>query len=256
MDEVLVSKPWIRKIIEMSAAPVFNRGVFASQAFWVLGVDEETFRELEQTRLKIIKVFPDPIVYYFGIGNIWRVGIDLIYPLLATDFAKLIATDLWPEDIDPKDPALFAKFIQSVTLNLVLVNEIDQEEIEFEMVNDRCFRARFIYQEKEREIIFYPKFDATRYLPREIEAGFDVLFTRHTGLVFFNMRNSVRRDILDFLSLGGFTIFQETVPDKNNLLEKIKQRKQVLGENFSGIIFELNSEEPFLADRLMCFIKK
>lgn len=244
-------KDWVQNIIDLSGQGRKNE--FIPHVFWALGVTERTFTQAERTKDIIAGLTANPVVYYFGAGSIARLNIDIIYPLAATDFSLLFAVDREPRDANSGD--LYPKFIQSVTLNLSLIDEIRQEDIFFEKLTHCEFRAVFDYEKISREVRFFSCFDATRNSPAMISGGYHVLFTRRTGSLFSLFNTEVREYVLRHLCRGGMAIFQELVSDQMDIGEKAIERQRWLGESFENILNESALIKEGFADELICFKK-
>ena len=208
----LTLKSWARNLLSLWHSFLDLKIIPSPQFFWQMG-DEQLFSELELAREMVKSVVPNPVVYYPGIGNIGKAGIDLIYPLAATDFSRLVAVDTGPYGYDPHS---YERFVQAVTLNLALVSAVDQEKIDFQKINDNEFKAFFSFEERLRELHFFANFDATLKYPQTLENGFQVFFTRKTNSLFrHNTQNSIPESLHDgfmnFLAKNGLGIFQEIV---------------------------------------------
>lgn len=260
-DLKLTLKPWVRNLLAIWQDFTDRKIIPSVQIFWTMG-NEFLFEEIEKAREVVKSLDEHPIVYYPGIGNIGRAGLDLIYPLAVTDFSKLIAVDRGPYDGEVQN---YEKFIQAVALNLSLVSEINQEEISFQMVSENEFKAFFTFEGLKREVHFFANFDATRKYPSMLQDGYQALFTRRTNVLFMKkVANSIpaqlRDEFMNFLVPGGIVIFQEIMGiDENELefIERIGERKAWLGTNFEHILLgkeDLNVKK--CVEQLICFRKR
>jgi hypothetical protein len=157
----LTLKSWARNLLSVWRLLANGKLVPSPQFLWQIG-SEDLFREIEMAREIVKSISPSPIVYYPGVGNIGRAGLDIIYPLTVTDFSELIAVDTGPYGSDQYN---YERFIQAVTLNLSLVGAIEQEEIIFRKEGDDEFRAAFPFEDRQRELHFFSNFDATLKYP-------------------------------------------------------------------------------------------
>ena len=253
----LTLKSWARNLLSVWQFLANNKLVPSSQFFWQIG-GKDLFREIELAREIVQSINPNPIVYYPGIGNIGRAGLDIIYPLAVTDFSKLIGADIGPYKPDPHN---YERFVQAVSLNLSLIGTIEQEEIAFQKIGDDEFRTIFPFEGRQRELHLFSNFDATLKYPTELKNGFQAFFTRRTNGLF--CRNAVgsisehlRAELMNFLTGNGLVIFQEIMGHDKNLefKERVAERKLWLGDNFEFAPLGLKMHKSW--ERLMCFRKK
>jgi hypothetical protein len=244
----LVSRPKTRKEIQLAIVKgiiekhdrLFNCSVF--------GQDEGGCIDIQNIREIITYFFSQPRVYYFGIGNVSH-GLDLIVPLLATDFQTLIGTDIFP--------AAFDNFQQAVKANLALTGEVDLAKIKFKQVTEDRFEANFVYKNRKREVICIFNFDAEKNYPSELKKGYEVLFTRRTGTVFSGLSFKTMRGLFDNLVFQGLVAFDEQVfcyIDKNRVFSKKEFLEIDLRDYFSTDSRWFKEFERFRYRRI--FIKK
>jgi len=248
-------KPWVLNLIKLFY-DWQARGYpdFPPYIFWNISGGEEFFEDLGRLKTEIKKSHPFPSVYYIGMGNISRLNLDLIYPLLITDFSKLVAVD-----IEPREEGLFfEKFIQSVTLNLAMVDEIEQSNIAFEKISEKRFGIKFLYEDRERELDLSVQFDATKNFPEKLKNGYDILFTRRANSLFWknsisSIPEAVKDEFAGLLKIGGIAIFQEIVGDRVDFKKRIKEQKEWLGRDFK-LCFASRATDS-LSEKLTCFKK-
>jgi hypothetical protein len=151
--------------------------------------------------------------YYYAIGGGAVAGglgtekIDLVSPLLATDFDVLIASDLGRYSAATermiRNELAFIDGLKAWDKNVVVTNKIKDEE---------TVEVTFPYAGRERKVkIFYGK-DARREHPlAELKDGYDVLYQRGWPVGFYTMDRDVKRALLE--PLKGFLVL-ETVSSR------------------------------------------
>lgn len=251
----LAQKPWVRKLIAQYDDLRFRRLLPCPPwAFWTVSGGDSLFFDIQKVREEVGCLAQNPVVYYAGCGNIGRLNIDIIYPLLATNFSKLVAAD-----IGPREPgSSFNKFIQAVTLNLSFIDEIDQERISFKQFRKNKFLARFVYEGIPREIHFYAQFDATLNWPEELEEGYQAFFTRKANALFAptytsRIPEAVRDGFLKHLAPGGLLVFQEIVRSNSDFRQRILELKNWLGDGYE--LCRVSQNNDYLFEKLSCFKK-
>ena len=246
-------KPWVRNLIALFLN--WRSRELVPHVFQALSGGERAFSDIQRVRNMAHESVPRPKVYYVGIGNIGSLNLDLLYPLLATDFSELTAVDMGPR----QSGLFFDKFIQAVTLNLSLVDEINQEEISFSMLSEDIFSAGFIYDGMSRRVNMHINFDATASLPPELSRGYQVLFTRRTNALFAPgfinaIPEETKNAMLSFLAPQGLAVFQELVGDEWDIQHRTGELLRWLGDDFEVKFASADGEPSY--DKIMCFGRK
>lgn len=258
----LLLRPLIQHMLNIPALCKEGKMGASMQSLWAL-LSKRIILEAEKVQEIIGRSFPNPIVYYIGIGNIERLNLDILAPLVVTDFSRLIGVDIGPYK---KEESYYEDFIRALTLNLAVVNEINQEKISFEKLGNTKFSARFPYRGLTREVLFYAKFDAGVSFPEELGAGFQVFFTRQTNDLFCRLSRgkipeNIRDQIMNLLDSRGLAIFQEIVgldEDNSEFKKSFQGRLEWLGKEFKSLSIKIDESQlaVFSFERLICFRKK
>ncbi len=158
---------------------------------------------------KLLSYFiPDPAVYYFGIGH-QAVNLDIIGPLLFTDFSVLYGTDIVSTS--------FVLFREAVGENLSVIPTINPNDITFIEHARDTYEARFLYHGKERRVRCLFGFDARFGVPdlwRENPPC--VIFTRRTGQLFSQIDPRMKTTLFNLLSPNGFLILDRWFLDRES----------------------------------------
>ncbi len=150
------------------------------------------------------------IVYYYGIGGgisshqAGAENIDIVSPLLATDFTHLVSFD--------KARGNFASFKSKVKKEIGNIQGVTLRDEDLRQLEEQHFRVTFTYQGKERTVdVFYDR-DAAREFPEGLAKGYHVLYSRGMPVVFRDMDRSVRRRLYESLIPGkGMMVLENFV---------------------------------------------
>ncbi|MBN2143945.1 MAG: hypothetical protein JW774_04900 [Candidatus Aureabacteria bacterium] len=156
--------------------------------------------------------FRDPVVYYFGIGGGKAVSaegyqpIDILSPLIASDFSLLIGSDI--------SKGNFRAFVSLVKRELGQLPGIEMGDVSFsELTKDAEFQVDFMFMGKSRTIRIYYNVDSTKEGPsalnKSLRKGFQVLFSRGIpGIIPDMVRGKTMEKLLGNLSDGGLLFLE------------------------------------------------
>ena len=181
----------------------------------------EYLQWLERSKNKIIELAGPQkslIAYYYAIGGglVQRPGagaedIDIVSPLLATDFTLLIGSDIARGD--------FGIFKSKVKKNLGFLADVDLDSISFDQGIERIdednyafFTAEFIYLNKLRKVKVYYGMDAKRAHPDELRKGYNVLYSRGNPGLTLEIPKSVMSGLISYLIKDAGFIIMENLP--------------------------------------------
>lgn len=146
------------------------------------------------------------LVYYYGIGggrSPYVSGvemIDIISPLLATDFNRMVSFD--------KGLPGFNLFKIAVLKELKIIG-LKPGDVSFEQLDQNSFKCSFNYQNKLRVVTVTYNQDAKKAYPQELEQGYNVLYSRGMPAVFPEMEKKVKDRLLNvLLSPGGLIVME------------------------------------------------
>ncbi|MDD5617458.1 MAG: hypothetical protein PHG69_00015, partial [Candidatus Omnitrophica bacterium] len=146
------------------------------------------------------------VVAYYGIGGgLAPVSggvekIDIVSPLISTNFDRLIGWDFGKPNFD--------LFKIKVIEELKVITVLNPQDIEFAQVSQDTFRVTFPYQGKQREVeVSYDK-DATKYAPQELRNGYHVLYSRGLPGAFAKIAAPVKTELLNNLVGGGIAVME------------------------------------------------
>ena len=154
---------------------------------------------------------PNPVVYYYGIGGVkarHALGyqdIDIISPLLSTDFSLLIASDFGSIDFET-----FKLAVRKETNKL----GINFDEVSFVKKNRDLFEVSFTFQGKKRVMRIYYNVDSTKKIKGDLRGeldsleGLDVLYTRGIPFVYKKMRRRTKAYLFSKVKPQGFAIME------------------------------------------------
>lgn len=131
-------------------------------------------------------------VYYIGIGP-FADNVDVISPLLSTNYTQLIAVD--------KAPLTFKNFEDNIHVSLSKANPKGIKNIKIKKLDPsiKKYGINFTYKGREREVTIYYNKDASNYLPKEVKKGYDTIYSRWMyGKL--ESKKEIRKDWLKYLN--------------------------------------------------------
>jgi len=118
-------------------------------------------------------VIARPKVYYVGFGSSGlfdRFGtFDLLGTLLETDFHELIGVEY--------DSIQFQSFKDLTRLHLAGLVPLSSIEFSVDQKDPKAYIASFFYRGRKRTVKVYYNYDGLKGIPKEIQAGFNVLIS-------------------------------------------------------------------------------
>ncbi len=181
----------------------------------------EYLKWLDKSRNKIRELAGSEkglIVYYYAIGGglvkkpgIGTEDIDIVSPLLATDFTLLMGSDIARGEFDI--------FKLKVKKDLGSLEDVDPDSIVFDQGIERIdkdnytfFTAEFTYLNKPRKIKVYYGMDAKRVHPDELKKGYNALYSRGNPGLILEMPKPVMSGLISYLVKDAGFIIMENIP--------------------------------------------
>jgi len=245
-------KEWAQKVILASKKDLdlkWIQKLYGNHPIiYYFGIGERIFLDLKKVKKIIRTQFPQPLVYYFGMGNVSKMNLELLMPLWGLDFSLLVGVDL--------ARGSFEDFSQASRLLLLALKNLNSGTLKFKEIEKNKFEAEFVFEKKKRKIISYYQFDCCTDFPAEIQSGYQILYTRRGGNLFFKISPLLRAWLLE--KNQGMVVFQELIHHEKEYQNWAKKIQSLL-KGFERMEFDPYPQKEYqrfgLAERLLVFKK-
>jgi len=193
-----------------AASPVVLGSRFDGQHGWVSKPEYLSWLQKikELIRTKIGSATPIRVYYYgMGGGRSLNTGgvepIDVISPLLATDFDQLYSYDYSEAVSLPVFKAVLNRQLSDLG--------IQDSDVRLEKIGN-AFQFSFPYEGRQRTVIVTYGKDAKNEFPPELLSGFEVLYSRGIPVVFRDMQAATKTALLEQLKKqAGFLVMESFI---------------------------------------------
>ncbi|PIQ88984.1 MAG: hypothetical protein COV72_05440 [Candidatus Omnitrophica bacterium CG11_big_fil_rev_8_21_14_0_20_42_13] len=162
----------------------------------------------------------DVKVYYYAVGGGFSSpvsgveDIDIVSPLIATEFTQLIGADVTKGD--------YEIFKRRIKKDLSSLQVIDPEKISFgrgveniDGIGYPVFTANFSYLGKIRKVKIYYQLDAAQIYPDELKSGYNILYSRGNPGLIGKMSKAVKSGLINSLFKNNSFIVMENLPNSD-----------------------------------------
>jgi hypothetical protein len=190
----------------------WRRGLRGRQVIWGLqdhifrnariDINPKTITKAERAAL-ITSQVAEPIVYFPAIGADDK-SIDLKAVLVHTDGTHIVGTA--PTRVTNNSQLNFNIFKVFMKESVEAI-DIPLDDVDFQVIDDFVYQARFVFQGKERLFRIYYGYDAFEKYPAELRKGYNVLYFDEPANLLEAMNPEVRDELLALLEEDAGFIF-------------------------------------------------